>query len=261
MPRLPGGRAGRGARGPGNCYLRRRWWLPTWLERHRAGMDHEDHQRLAHTDPRGSPGHPECGGPQRSSCGCQGRHALLWRGGAKGRRGALDSGWGPSVLWSGSRRGCCAAWPLGRAAAGPARALLGVPSSSVLKPYLGEQKADRHIRSRDRPDHRAGASAAPIRRPAWPPGLWSVRPRAAPAGPFSANESLGPGKRGGARTAASGPEPSTQPTDFWPPAPAPAPAYVYPAPNARQGWLTPPDSWAHVPAGELTWIRGSGIPV
>lgn len=83
----------------------------------------------------------------------------------------MDSGWGPSVLWSRSGRGRCAAWSSGLAIARPPCALLGVPSSSVLKPYLGEQKADRHIRSRDRPDQRAGASVAPIRHPAWPPVL------------------------------------------------------------------------------------------
>lgn len=42
--------------------------------------------------------------------------------------------------------------------------------------------------------HRAGAAAAPVPQPARPPGLWSVRPRATSAGPFSASESLGPGK-------------------------------------------------------------------
>ena len=96
-------------------------------------------------------------------------------------------------------------------------ALLGVPSSLVLKPYLVEQNADRHIRHLDSPDHHAGASEAPIRQPAWPPCLWSAMLSAAPAGPFSANESLGPGKRGGALRATRGPKPSIQPTDFQPP--------------------------------------------
>ena len=76
----------------------------------------------------------------------------------------------------------------------PALSLLWVPSSSVLKPYLGEQKADRHIRSRDCPVYRAGASVVPILKPALLPSLWSVRPSEAPAGLFSANESLDPGK-------------------------------------------------------------------
>ena len=178
MPRLPGGRDGRGARGPGSCSLGRRRWPPTWLEGHRAGLDHEDHQRLAHADPRGSPGHPESGGPKRSSCS-QGWHALLWLRGAKGRRGALDSGWGPSVLWSRSRRrGWCAAWPLGPAAAGPAWAPLGVPSSSVLKPYLGEQKG-RQAHQKPWPS-RSPTVLAPPRRPFHsPPG----RPASGLSGP------------------------------------------------------------------------------
>ena len=64
----------------------------------------------------------------------------------------------------------------------------------VLKPYLGEQNADRHIRSCDCPDQRAGASMVSIQQPAFPPVFWSVRPRVTSAGPFSANESLGPKK-------------------------------------------------------------------
>ena len=148
-------------------------------------------------------------------------------------RGALNSGWGPLVLWSRSSRGCCSPWPLGPAIAMPALSLLWVPSSSVLKPYLGEQKADRHIRSRDHPDNRAGPSVVPIRKPAWPRGLLSIRPRAAPAGPFSANESLGPGKRGGARMATSGPKPFTQPSDFWPPPLKPQP-HPQPKPTCIQ---------------------------
>ena len=121
-------------------------------------------------------------------------NALLWREGLIVGRGALNSGCGPSVLWSRSSHGCCAAWSLGPAIAGPALSLLWVPSFSVLKPYLGEQKADRHIRSLDCPVQRAGASVVPIRKPAWPPSLWSVRPSVAPAGLFSENESLDPGK-------------------------------------------------------------------
>ena len=45
---------------------------------------------------------------------------------------------------------------------GPLGLFRGVPSSSVLKPYLGKQKADRYIRSCDCPDHHAGASVVPI---------------------------------------------------------------------------------------------------
>ena len=153
-------------------------------------------------------------------------------------RGALNSGWGPLVLWSRSSRGCCSPWPLGPAIAMPALSLLWVPSSSVLKPYLGEQKADRHIKIRDCPVHRAGASVVPIRKPSWLPGLWSVRPSVAPAGLLSANESLDPLKRGVPAwpQAASNP-PLGSPT-FGPspqaPAPARAQAYMYLAPNA---WL------------------------
>ena len=239
LPRQPGGRDGRGARGPGSCSLGRRRWPPTWLEGRRAGLDHEDHQRLAHADPRGSPGHPESGGPKRSSCS-QGWHALLWLRGAKGRRGALDSGWGPSVLWSRSRRrGWCAAWPLGPAVAGPAWAPLGVPSSSVLKPYLGEQKADRHIRSRGRPDHppcwrRGGARSTA--RPAARPLVCQAQGDFCRA--IFCKRIPWPWEMRGARTARSGPKPSTQAADFRPlppQAPAPAPAYVYPAPDAWQG--------------------------
>ena len=157
--------------------------------------------------PRGSPRHPEGGGPKRSSCGRRGWHALLWQGGTKGRRGALDRGWGPSVLWSRSSRGCCAP--------GPARALLGVPSSSVLKPYLGEQKAGRHIRSRDRPDHHAGASSAPIRQPAWPPGLWSG-PGQLLHGRFLQTNPLSLGDEGVPARPQAAPNPPLSPPTFGP---------------------------------------------
>ena len=76
----------------------------------------------------------------------------------------------------------------------------------------------------------------------------------------------------GARAARSGPKPSSQPADFRPPPPplppSPSPSPSLRVPSSRLGslaGLNPPyswaTSWAHALAGELTWMRGSGIPV
>lgn len=93
-------------------------------------------------------------------------------------------------------------WLMRRWAPGPGRcrARLGSAGGAEL---FGFETISRGAKGRQaliseavavRITHRAGASAAPIRQPARPPGLWAVRPRATSAGPFSANESLGPGK-------------------------------------------------------------------
>lgn len=49
-----------------NCSWRRRWWVPACLESHWAGLDHEEHQRVAHIASRGSPRLPEDGDTKRN---------------------------------------------------------------------------------------------------------------------------------------------------------------------------------------------------
>ncbi len=139
-----------------------RMWRVLCSLRSRGGLDQQEHQRLAHPATTGSTRHKEAWG-QRRGCSGKGPEAVQWISWRQLMSAVVDVGRGPLVRWdSRGWSGIGVFCPgLGRRPS----ALLRVPSSPVLKPYLGK------MRERETGTSEARSPTSPCNPHASTPGL------------------------------------------------------------------------------------------